>query len=173
MNEKHLTILACIIIPLMLITIPINSFINSLLEDDYSFTISKPVPYPKSKAQEENQPKATVHFELAAQDPRKYGITVQAGDVGPRTQWQWEYYVKNSLKNSDFLSRIDDKLAAGWMKMKPQEFERRMRELNGQIQRYEDIRQKDPSDQTAEKKLETLYMLKSTLAALEEKIVVK
>ena len=79
--------------------------------------------------------------------------------------------MKKALVQSRALEALEDQDAFAGMKKTPQEFKKRLQMVDERIKGYERITQNNPSDEESQEKLQTLYMLKSTLTAMQSKII--
>jgi len=101
----------------------------------------------------------------------QYGIYEHAQTKDFWNDQQWEAYVKRTLDETHVLDAQESEKAFVGIKKTPQEFQKRLKDLNRRIQYYEDLKRKDLNNEDIQKKLENLYILKSTLLALENKII--
>ncbi|MBI5024657.1 MAG: hypothetical protein HZC18_06640 [Candidatus Omnitrophica bacterium] len=104
---------------------------------------------------------------LISEDPARYNIQVLTDrDLHlNRAQWDvdmWDVNMKKTLLHSN---------AAGHMERRgetPKELKERLSRINRQIKDLEKIDRKSPGNQTEEMKLQSLYVLKSSLTVFEE-----
>ena len=169
-DKRYILIILSIILSIIL-TIPINRLIVSSvgrLPNKIETDVSNPSPSiaPSTKT-------LTTKHPLISANPAKYGIVVQTEETMPRNQLQWDLYTEKILVKSKALDRMDEKKVFAGIKKTPRELKKRMNEINDQIKMYEKIKRNNPADPDAENKLDSLYMLKATLTALESKIVIK
>lgn len=104
---------------------------------------------------------------LISEDPARYNIQLLTDrDLRlSRAQWDvdiWDVNMKKALLHSN---------AAGHMgrgEKTPKELKERLSRINRQIKGLEKTGRKSPGDQAEEMKLQSLYILKSSLTVLEE-----
>ena len=168
MLNKRAKILLVIFILLLVLTSRINRLINSKVaglsasgtgvkEDEIS---APDVP-------------AVANNPLTPDDPAQYGIIVQKPENLPHNQNQWDIHMKKVLVQSKTLDRMENKKAFEEVQKSPEEFQKRLQIIDARIKNYETMVQDNPSDEEAQEKLQTLYMLRSTLMVMEGKIVEK
>ena len=122
-------------------------------------------------SQEKAEPLAP-STKLNAEDPGRYGIVARKEERIPQTQGDWDAVVKKSFSHSEKLRHIKDNDVFAGIKKTPVEIEEKLRNLNDRIKKYEKIKRENPGDQETEERHQSLYMLKSTLTFLQDKISV-
>ena len=148
--------------------IVMNRFIRSALKMSLS-DVSK-----TDESQNQNQTaevfvEKNSKYHLVADDPDKYNIKSQGEQDIPLTQAQWEYRMRQGLKQSR-ADNANPALSLAGIEKTPEEIEGRINELNAQIKAYEAAALNNPGDRNAQEKLQTLYMLKATLTVLKDKV---
>lgn len=103
--------------------------------------------------------------------PEQYGIYAQDQGKEFWNDGHWQAYVSKTLNQTHVLDSEESAQAFERMRKTPEEFKRRLEDLDNRIKYYEDLKRKDLNNEDIQKKLENLYILKSTLLALESKIV--
>ncbi len=134
-------------------------------------TSPSPPPEKKSKLPEPLvvPPKSVGRHTLDPDDPARFGILVQKeGQV--KTQSQWDIDMDRVLIRSQVP--IQKAPAFAQTKVTAKEFQKKMQLVNERITQCERLAANDPSNEEARQKLQTFYMLKSTLASLEHAIVI-
>jgi len=158
--EKRAITIAAAVILFVIVSIPINRLIRSSFkemvtnEEKNKNTGAMPAPVVR----------------LNPEDPSKYGIVVKKEDRIPQDQSDWDTTVKKSFAQSKVLNRIKEDRAFDEVKKTPKELQRKLQRLDDRIKKFEKITKDNPADEDAEIRLQTLYMLKSTLTLLEDKI---
>ncbi len=99
---------------------------------------------------------------LISEDPAKYSIQVLTDNDLSLSQTQWDVHVRTALLHSKTAE-----LTAGDEKT-PKELKEKLNRINRQIKDLEKTDQKSPDDQSAKMKLQSLYILKSSLTVLDE-----
>ena len=173
-DKRYILIILSIILSIIL-TIPINRLIVSSIGHSLPSKIEadETNSSPSSLQSAKTIARTITKRPLIPTSPAKYGIVDQTEETMPRNQLQWDLYTEKVLVKSKALDRMDEKKAFAGIKKTSREFKKRMNEINDQIKMYEKIKRNNPADPDAENKLESLYMLKATLTALESKIVIK
>ena len=166
MLNKRVKTLLVIFILLLVITSRINRLINSkIAQPPASETgVKENANFAPDVSTIPNNP-------LTPDDPAKYGIVVQKQEDLPRNQTQWDLHMKKVLVQSKALESMEGKKAFDGVKKTPQEFQQRVQLIDERIKNYEKMVQDDPSNESAQEKLQTLYMLKSTLTVMQDKII--
>ena len=174
MLNKRTIILLSIFIFLLIFTSRINQIINSVIGGE---SVAK-----KTVEGEENfeadppgSPIDSNHVKnpLTPDAPARYGIFVQKQENLPHNQNQWEQHMKKVLVKSGALNSLEEQKAFDSVQKSPEEYKKRIQIIDERIRNYEKIVQNNPSDEEAQGKLQTLYMLKSTLTVMEKNIVEK
>ena len=110
---------------------------------------------------------------LIPQDPAQYNIQVFADrDLRlSEAQWGadiWDTYMKNALRNSKSAGPMgEDRILAEGEKT-PKELKERLSRINRQIKELEKTGRENSRNQVEEIKLQSLYILKSSLTALND-----
>ena len=172
--KKRSTIILFVILFLVLI-VSTNRLIRSTLKggtslmvNEHSESINVTVAQPSKTF---SRPAAKYH--VTSEDPSKYGISVQTKGRMPRNETQWDRYAKEILIQPKTVAHMEERGAFEVMRTTPKEFQKRMREINGRIKIYEETKKKNPGEHSIDKKLENLYLLRSTLTTLKDKIIIK
>lgn len=172
MNDKRHKFLIALTIIFIFVVIGINRLIYfSLKDENTSLPESKvglkPAQLVKSVS------KTSVKRSVASQDPRRYGIVVQKEYRLSPGQAEWDNNLKMALGSKRTLDSLSRQNAFEGLNKTPKEFERQLQKINERIKTYEGLAHKDPSDEDVNQKLQALYMLKSTLVTLQDKVVIK
>ena len=99
---------------------------------------------------------------LVSEDPAQYNIQVLTDKNLSLSQAQWDVNMKTALLHSKTAGPME-----GGEKT-PKELKERLNRINRQIKDLEKIDRKGPGNQSEEMKLQSLYILKSSLTVLEE-----
>ena len=99
---------------------------------------------------------------LTPEDPTEYNIQVFRDKALSISQAQWDINMKTALLYSPTTVYKEDG------KKTPRELKERLSRINRQIKDLEKKRQEDPGDQTEEMRLQSLYILKSSLTVLDQ-----
>ena len=149
------------------LTFPINRAIRNLVEGKTTESA------PRVQAPSTPQKAAITFKQPSAKNPAKYGILAGTHSQVPKTQNEWDQSIKKQLTDPKTLERLANDGSLENVEKTPYEYKRQLRLLTDRINRYEKIVKNDPSDETSRKSLQTIYMLKATLTALEKKITTK
>jgi len=88
-----------------------------------------------------------------------------------KNQQYWDVLTRNALEQSTVTNRIQEGEIFKGITKTPKEFKKEIRMIDGRIKVYKKKIRSDPSDDYARRKLQDLYMLKSTVRVLRETIV--
>jgi len=172
MNSNRAVLL---VIALILFTNLTNRIINALITQD-SKIISPPLTTAKPIADTKSSKRKIIQSEkkrypLVPDDPAKYGIISQSKDEVPRTQLEWDLFMEKAVTKSKVLEDENAKPALEKMGKTPEEFQTREQAVTKQISLFEERLEVNPSDEEAQERLQTLYMLKSLGKTLKDKVV--
>lgn len=104
---------------------------------------------------------------LISEDPARYNIQVFTDRDLRLSQAQWDVDIWDvNMKEALLHSNAAGHLGRGGKT--PKELKERLGRINRQIKDLEKIDRKGPGNQTEEMKLQSLYILKSSLTVLEE-----
>src|SRR3990167_1642432 len=121
---------------------------------------------PRPVQQEEAQP-------LIPSDLAGYQIIPQRINRFTNNQRYWDEVTEKAVGESGVL---EDMAKGGIFKvatMTPAQFQKQLQRINGRIEEYEQIVVREPGNDYAQKKLNDLYMLKSSISALEKNLTDK
>lgn len=168
--RNRMIMAASIVAGILCIIIASNTFIDACLKKSVQQT-----PLYKTSASRLTQPKElprqrTIHRTLIPENPAQYGIISQSAADQPRNQVQWDIFMDKVLVKSGLLEQENAKPALEIIKKTPEEFQTRVKEINDRIAVFEQKKIENPSDEDAQKRLQTLYMLKAMIQAMENKI---
>jgi len=110
---------------------------------------------------------------LSTSDLTPYQIVPQRKSRLFKNQQYWDVLTKEALEQSDVMSRIQEGEIFKGIQKTPREFRQKIRMIDGRIKEYKKKIRSDPNDDYARRKLQDLYMLKSTVRALKDVIVIK
>ena len=169
MFDRHYPHFVLFIGIFLLLTIPINCFIHSAIEN---YPTTKPGKEERTSGtgkQVKTFPKLTAKHLLIPEDPTKYNITVQREYDLPANQAQWDMFLKKNLAQSkNFEHPLESKDSQKGLKT-PRGYTKQRRIIEERIKMFEKQLQKNPEDRDLRERLQILYMLKSTLNSLEIK----
>jgi len=111
--------------------------------------------------------------QLEASDLSHYRIIPQKLNRFTNNQRYWDSMTENALGQTDTIGRMEKGGIFKGATMTPVEFQKQLQRINGRIEEYEQIVIREPGNGHAQKKLNDLYMLKSTISALKPAIVGK
>ncbi len=168
MRNKRLTLYALCVIIFIALTVPINRSINSSVGTQLSLNKKRGNRDSNSTPLEKTFPKMPPkQHSLAAEDPARYGILVKSDDRLPHNQAQWDLNMRKALAEPKGFGGKNMKLPFEKIEKAPKEFQKQLQRIEERIKAFEKLKRNNPDDQDVEKKLQTLYMLKATLTALE------
>jgi len=173
MNSKHAVLL---VIALILFTNLTNRIINALITQDSKIispqlTTAKPIPTDTKPSKRKIIQSEKKRYPLVPDDPAKYGIISQSKDEVPRTQVGWDLFMEKAITKSKVLEDENANPALEKMKKTSEEFQTREQEVTKQISLFEKRLEANPSDEEAQERLQTLYMLRSLGKTLKDKVV--
>lgn len=99
---------------------------------------------------------------LVSGDPAQYNIQVITNKDLSLSQAQWDVNMRTALLHSEAGGRMEGE------KKTPKELKERLNRIDRQINDLEKIDRKGSGNQAEEMKLQSLYILKSSLTVLEE-----
>lgn len=175
MEQKHYNIILFIGFVGVILFFVIFRVINKSVENQINTQIqdidvaSLPVqkPAPPAPVRKEKQQKRS----LNADNPEDYHITPQRRSRLFKNQRYWDVITKRAVEQSDVIERMEEGRIFKGVQMTPAQFEKQLQRIDGRIQEYKRTVHNDPNNEYARRKLQSLYMLKSTVGALEEAVV--
>ena len=167
-NKQHVLSLTITLVILFIFSIGLtNTLINSYVSDPGIFKEKREdvaaIPRKPAKTLLQEPQNNT----LISEDPARYNIQVFTdGDLRlSQVQWDvdiWDVNMKKALLHSNAARHMD---RGG---KTPKELKERLGRINRQIKELEKTDRKSPGHQTEKIKLQSLYILKSSLTVLEE-----
>lgn len=100
---------------------------------------------------------------VPSQDPAAFGIQATPKEQMPHTQNDWDAHIKATLVETNAIEQMDHINT----QLSAKEYQNRLALINERIKEHEKIVRENPSDEAAAKRLQNLYMLKSTLNVLQ------
>jgi hypothetical protein len=122
-------------------------------------------PEPRPVQQEEAQ-------SLIPSDLAGYQIIPQRINRFTNNQRYWDELTEKAVGGSGVLEDEEGGIFKG-ATMTPAQFQKQLQRINGRIEEYEQIVVREPGNDYAQKKLNDLYMLKSSISALEKNLTDK
>ena len=162
-NKQHILSLAITLVILFVFFIGLtNTLINSYVNDpgilkEKREDVAAIPPEPVKILSQEPTDKI-----LISEDPAQYNIQVLTGKDLPLSQMQWDVNIRTALLHSKTAGPMEGG------KKTSKELKERSNRINRQIKDLEKIDRKNSDDQAEEMKLQSLYILKSSLTVLEE-----
>ena len=130
-------------------------------------TVSKPAqPEPEPARPEEEQT-------LTPSDLAGYQIIPQRLNRFTNNQRYWDQMTNKAIGESGVLEGMEKGEIFRGATMTPAEFQKQLQRIDGRIEEYEQIVIREPGNDYAQKKLNDLYMLKSSISALEKNLIEK
>jgi hypothetical protein len=127
-------------------------------------------PSPASEPGPLTDGKPVVRHSLTPDDPARFGILVQKdGDINSPNHW--EQNVHKTLVQSGWLEEMEQTGSFSGAAASERDLDRRLRSLEDRIKEQSRILQSESNNEAAQLKLQNLYMQRSTLAALKEKLL--
>lgn len=108
---------------------------------------------------------------IVPEDPAKYGIITIDRFYEPSTQSEWDAHMKKVVRDSGVFKSQEGELAIKHMQMKRDKFEDTMERVDKQIVDFEEESRKNPKNENAKRRLNTLYKLKALGKILEQDLV--
>ncbi len=173
MNDNRYKILVTLTVAFFLIVIAINRFIYSSVKEKKVPYSSKKMITPKPSELVKTTSKVPSKHAVTSQDPHKYGIVAQKEFQLSPSQAEWDNNLKVTLGTRKILNSLSHQNAFEGLAKTAGEYERQQQKINERIKVYEGLAHKNPNDEDVNQKLQALYMLKSTLAVLKDKVVTK
>ena len=167
-TKQHILSLTIILLILLIVLIAvinklISSYVNNpgIFKNRHENVIAIPQEPVKAFLQ---RPKNNT---LISEDPARYNIEVITDrDLRlSEAQWDvdiWDVHMKKALLHAHAAEHLERE------KKTPKELKERLSRMNRQIKDLEKIGRKSPGNQTEEMKVQSLYILKSSLTILEE-----
>lgn len=100
-----------------------------------------------------------------------YTIKVQKKSMLLQNQHYWDSNTKAVLEGTDVIERMDEVGAFTGNKKTSEQFNRQIERMDARIAEYKQKVLSDPGDDYARQKLQSLFMLKSTVSGLENTVV--
>jgi len=110
---------------------------------------------------------------LSPSDLTPYQIAPQRKSRLFKNQQYWDVLTREFLEKSNAMSRVNEGEILKGIEKTPKEFKQQITMIDERIKEYKKKIRSDPSDDYARRKLQDLYMLKSTVRALREALVSK
>jgi len=110
---------------------------------------------------------------LSSTDLTPYQIVPHRKSRLFKNQQYWDVRTKEAFEQSSVKSRIQEGEVFKGITKTPEEFKQQIRMIDGRIKATKKKIRSDPNDDYARRKLQDLYMLKSTVRALRETLVTK
>ena len=110
---------------------------------------------------------------LNSTDLTPYQIVPQRKSRLFKNQQYWDVLTKRALEQSSAKSRIQEGEIFKGITKTPEEFKQQIRLIDSRIKAYKKKIRVDSNDDYARRKLQDLYMLKATVRALRETLVLK
>jgi len=135
----------------------------------------------KMKEEYQSEKETQVHLDKAKKQKR----TLSSTDLTPyqiipqrksrlfKNQQYWDVLTKRALEQSSAKSRIQEGEIFKGITKTPKEFKQQIRLIDSRIKAYKIKIRVDSNDDYARRKLQDLYMLKATVRALRETLVLK
>jgi hypothetical protein len=147
----------------------INRSIEHRLEVQIQANKGKVVSQPSEAASEpvkleESRP-------LIASELSGYQIIPQRLNRMTSNQRYWDTTTKKAVEASGVFARMEQGGTFKGATMTPVQFQRQLQRIDGRIEEYEQIVSREPDNAYAQKKLNDLYMLKSSMDALKKNMV--
>jgi len=111
--------------------------------------------------------------DLSPSNLTPYQIVPQRKSRLFKNQQYWDVLTKEALERSDAMNRINEGEIFKGIEKTPEEFKQQIRLIDSRIKEYKKKIRSNSNDDYARRKLQDLYMLKSTVRALKETIVIK
>jgi len=108
---------------------------------------------------------------LEPDDPAEFGIIAHRTHEIPRTQIQWDFNMKRYRSKSNVFTQLKKNKAFKGAQTSPASYQGQLQRINQRINDYEILRRAQPYDPDIQKKLQKLYMLKSTLRIMESSLI--
>jgi len=108
---------------------------------------------------------------LSSTDLTPYQIVPQRKSRLFKNQQYWDVLTKKALEQSSAKNRIQEGEIFKGITKTPEEFKQQIRLIDSRIKAYKKKIRMDSNDDYARRKLQDLYMLKSTVRALRETLV--
>jgi len=122
------------------------------------------------KAQKQPEPKKKRYTHKPA-NPADFGIEVLRSENRPRSLDQWEGYYRNILEKNKVLEHENAEKAFELTYTDEEDYDEKMKVLDEQIKAQEKIRDDNPLDSKAGKKLQKLYKLKAIGRIIKNRVV--
>jgi len=101
-------------------------------------------------------------------DPGRYKIGVRGESDTRADSARWDHDLQAVVSQPRVLSDLEKEGAFQGIRLDIPAFKRRARILRAQIARYENLVRQDPNDSDAQRILQNLYKLKSSLKVMED-----
>ena len=132
-------------------------------------TASQPIqPGPETRPVQQEQSDQLMPSDLAG-----YQIIPQRINRFTNNQRYWDEVTEKAVEQSGVLGDMENGGIFKGATMTPAEFQKQLQRINGRIEEYEQIVVREPGNDYAQKKLNDLYMLKSSISALEKNLIEK
>lgn len=152
----------------LILIVLINFGILSLLKKNQGPSLSFPASK-QNRLPARPAPQKSKNF-LLPDNPLGYNIVEQKRLV-PHNQQQWDEYMSHALKETGVERRLRDPKNAAGLQKSQQDIEQQRRYLDTLIKSYEGTA--NTLDEQGNKKLQELYMLRSSLDRLSHEITSK
>jgi hypothetical protein len=115
-------------------------------------------------------PKKIVNKQSAA-DAGHYGIEVDNKDDAAKTQDQWTDQMSQTLDQSGLIDSMNQQGLLEGLRNDPQKMKEKLQRIDDEIREQEVKTRQFPDNPDEKSRLQSLYMLKATLTALDKKAV--
>ena len=175
MDRKHYNIILYAVIAVIFIYFIAFRFFNTSIERELKVQMDKGM-----KESDLQEMQLTRQEELKeekkiseANELTPYTIKVQKESALSENQYYWDSNTSAILEGTDVMQRMEEEGAFDGNKKTSEQFQRQIDLIDGRIHEYERKVQNDPGDDEARQKLQSLYMLRSTVGGMEEAVVEK
>jgi len=120
---------------------------------------------PSSHRPEDQRPK---QFERAA-DPKNYGIEESRNEDVSRSEEGWASAMSDTLSQPEFMEALNQQGILEDLKNNPQKINERLERVEEETKQQEIRVRQFPTNPDEKDRLQSLYMLKATLKALNQK----
>jgi len=125
--------------------------------------VERSEPEPVQKEEKQKRP-------VIPNDLTPYQIVQQRKSKLFKNQQYWDIMTRDALEKSDILSRMQEGEVVKGAAMTPEEYKKRIQLIDERIRDYKRKIRTNPNDDYAQRRLQDMYMLKSTVKILRETV---
>ncbi len=170
-NRNPILLLFGIMFVIFLSTTIFSVLLNKDLNDGHAPVARFPsVPIQQPTSNVPLPPPPILHTLTPEKNPEKYGIIVHDDWTTPQKQEDWDQYMKQVIVDRKILEEPAAQASLEAVKKSPDDYQKKIKEIDERIATFEERKRNNPSDTEAEERLRLLYMLKAMGKVMVKKV---